>query len=82
MAETYRDCQSLWRVATAVSRIECTLSPLSAGSCELCLSQDREVLLREQFASPEAARTYAAKLHDQVSRLARLTPRHVMHRAS
>ena len=61
--------ESLWRVATRASLVECRLAVVDGLWFELCVCQDDEVVVRERFPSDEAARAYADTLHDRVLQL-------------
>jgi hypothetical protein len=70
MAQDSVSAVSLWRLVTKASLLECTLAPVAANWCELRLSQDNEVVLRERFPSSAAASEYAALLQRRCSDLA------------
>jgi hypothetical protein len=61
--------ESLWRVATPASLVECRLALVDGQWFELCVCQDDEVIVRERFVSEDAARSYANTLHDKVLQL-------------
>lgn len=61
--------ESLWRVATRASLVECRMAVVDGVWYELCVSQDDEVIVRERFSSEDAARSYANTLHEKVRQL-------------
>lgn len=61
--------ESLWRVITPASVVECRLRPLDQYRFELSISQDEDVILCERFWSEDTARTYASRLHEKVVQL-------------
>lgn len=61
--------ESLWRVATRASLVECRLASMDGQWFELAVCQDDEVIVRERFSSENAARSYANTLHDKVLQL-------------
>jgi hypothetical protein len=79
MAHRSLSAVSLWRVTTTASVVECTLEPLSSEWCELRVSQDRDILFSERFASPETAKKYATLLRHKVERLATATTGDALH---
>jgi hypothetical protein len=61
--------ESLWRVATRASLVECRLALVDGQWFELRVCQDDDVVVRERFWSVEAARAYASTLHEKVLQL-------------